>query len=238
MSDKHDRIGLIEDVPDQPEMEATMGLMPRRDTRSSGHRARLGMMSVGLILGLAAPLVAANSWNGLGPPGAEVTAVAAVPNTSVVYAGTKYGGVYKSTNGGGTWTPINAGLGVPWVLTLVVDPSSPSTIYAGVIVDLFNGPGLFKSTDGGATWIGGGPTFQNGTITASVYSLVIDPSTPTTLYAGSSQYVFKSTDAGASWTQVLNFNSATIAFLAIDPGQPSTVYASGPDTSCFCTGDL
>ncbi len=55
-------------------------------------------------------------------------------------------GVFKSTNGGGSWTAINSGLTNPYVLALAFDPSATTTIYAGT-----NG-GVFKSTNGGESW--------------------------------------------------------------------------------------
>src|SRR5262249_10904214 len=125
--------------------------------RTARRRGALGLLLFAAQAGIAVSAAGSSSWTGVGPQGAEVTALAAVPSSSVVYAGTKYGGVYKSTNGGGTWAPSNAGLGAPWVLSLAVTPAVPSTIYAGAIAETASNSGLFKSTDGGATWTASGP---------------------------------------------------------------------------------
>ncbi len=66
---------------------------------------------------------------------------------STVYAGIRYHGVGKSTDGGMTWNPANNGIpGNESVVALAVDPSSPQTVYAGTY------DGLFKSINGGASW--------------------------------------------------------------------------------------
>jgi photosystem II stability/assembly factor-like uncharacterized protein len=60
----------------------------------------------------------------------EVTAI--VASSAGLFAGTSSQGVLRSTNGGGTWTPLNAGLPFPYVSSLVADPSDPKRLYATV----------------------------------------------------------------------------------------------------------
>ena len=66
---------------------------------------------------------------------------------ATVYAGTVAAGVLKSTNGGGSWSAINAGLTNTDVQALAIDPTTPATLYAGT-----RGGGVFKSTNGGQSW--------------------------------------------------------------------------------------
>ena len=61
--------------------------------------------------------------------------------------GTYDSGVFKSTNGGGNWSPVNTGLTNTYVYDLAIDPAMPTTLYAGTW-----GGGVFKSTNGGANW--------------------------------------------------------------------------------------
>ena len=68
-------------------------------------------------------------------------------NPSTLYAGTDYAGVFKSTNGGGTWNPINSGLSDGYVNALAIDPGNSNIVYAGTLLG-----GVFKSTNGGDTW--------------------------------------------------------------------------------------
>ena len=87
--------------------------------------------------------------------------------------------------------------------------AAPTVIYAG-------GAGVFKSTDGGMNWA--------GVLNLGVESLAIDPTNPSTLYAGtrSGGGVFKSTDGGGSWTAVNNglTSSSSIMDIVIDPINP------------------
>ena len=65
----------------------------------------------------------------------DVHALAINPATpSTLYAGTYGGGVFKSTDSGGTWTAANRGLTNPNVKALAIDPSTPATLYAGTEV--------------------------------------------------------------------------------------------------------
>ena len=146
------------------------------------------------------------------PPGENIQAIVIDPyNPTTVYAGGP-GFIFKSTDGGATWTQIDKGLTNTSIHSLAIDPSNPATVYAG------SAGGVFKSTDGGATWtaISSGlpgpraslyskPLQAPGT---SVLALVVDPSNTATIYsvvasavAGVSSLgrIFKSTDGGASW---------------------------------------
>jgi TonB family protein len=105
-----------------------------------------------------------------------VVAIAMSPSTpATLYAGTRGSGVFKSTNGGTSWTTVNSGLTDMYVHALAIGPSTPTTLYAGT-----SGSGVFKSTDGGTSW----SAVNSGLTDLNVYALAIDPSTPTTLYAG------------------------------------------------------
>jgi hypothetical protein len=66
---------------------------------------------------------------------------------SIVYASTRAGDVFKTTNGGESWTPINNGLRVAGIESVVLDPKNPDIIYAGTTAD-----GVYVSFDAGASW--------------------------------------------------------------------------------------
>ena len=136
---------------------------------------------------------------------------------STLYAGTYGGGVFKSVDGGSSWSAINTGLSNTNVYSLAIDPFVPSTLYAGTI-----GGGVFKSVDGGSNW----SAINTGLSNPYVCSLAIDPVTPSTLYAGTNGGVFKSVDGGSSWSAMNTGLSNTYVWsLAIDPVTPSTLYA-------------
>src|SRR5215216_321503 len=71
--------------------------------------------------------------------------------TATIYAGTTLG-VFRSTDAGKTWSPINNGLTGTLVVGLVIDPLTPSTLYVASGTDFGNIGGVFKSTDGGNSW--------------------------------------------------------------------------------------
>jgi hypothetical protein len=132
------------------------------------------------------------------------------------------GPVFKTTDGGTTWISINAGLNAFGIYTLVIDPSSPSTVYAASGVD-----GVFKSTNGGSSWIS-----ANAGLPADLRTVVVDPVTPSTLYAGLSvNGVYKSANGGATWSATgltgSGSNAKSITALAIDPTNTATIYAGG-----------
>jgi uncharacterized repeat protein (TIGR01451 family) len=172
-------------------------------------------------LGLAGPGV----WTTGGPySGGTVHSLAIDPSTpATVYAGTEAGGVFKSTDSGGSWTAVNTGLTNLDVRALAIDPSTPATTYAGTY-----GAGVFKSVNSGETWA----PVHSGLTNLAVSALAIDPSTPTTLYAGTDGGgVFKSTDAGGNWTAAsaglsLGFTAPSVTALVIDPASPRTLYAA------------
>ncbi len=146
---------------------------------------------------------------------------------TTVYAGTSDEGLFKSTDGGPTWSHENVGLFPDsGVNALAVDPMTPATLYAGV--GGYNSPAnifpIFKSTDAGISWTAASVGLDGGLV---VTALAIDPLTATTIYAASYEGVFKSTDGAGTW-RAANNGLATVAFvssLAIDPFTPATLYA-------------
>jgi photosystem II stability/assembly factor-like uncharacterized protein len=135
-------------------------------------------------------------------------------------------GIWKSVDGGDTWAPINNGLADLTVSHLVVDPSNPQTLYAGVgcVDDDINLPGnVFKSIDGGENWAP-----LDVSPVQPITRLGLHPDDPQKVYAVGYSGVFFSEDGGANWTQLNEtFKSAVHTFfydLAFAPGDPETMY--------------
>ena len=132
--------------------------------------------------------------------------------------------VLLSTNHAGTvsagtnvWT--NNGPGGGRINALVINPVTPSTLFACT-----DGGGVFKSANGGENW----SEANTGLTDTYVRALVIDPVTPDTLYAGTNYGggVFKSTNGGENWSMVNSGLTSTLVMaLAIDPAMPTTLYA-------------
>src|SRR5579864_4214954 len=184
------------------------------------------------------------------------TSVFFVSNTTAYAAiGSIFGdgnnGVYKSTNAGLTWVPAN-GSGATALtngtnagrITLVVAPSSPTTLYASVASPTNVSSGLaamFKSTDGGITWntiatplgTGGGGSTNDFCGTQCWYDMpmAVSPSNPNLLYVGGSfNYnagnggIYMSTNGGASWNSV---NPGTLTSEGLHPDFHSIEFAAG-----------
>lgn len=137
---------------------------------------------------------------------------------STVYFGTGADGVYKSPDGGDTWSEANAGLRADQVRALAVAPGLPGTLYAGTMA-----AGVFKSEDGAASW-----TPRNaGLPGVGILSLAIDPAAPQKVYAGTLDGLFASTDGGRSWEGPnLGIPFGWVYAVAVAPSTPPALYAS------------
>jgi uncharacterized repeat protein (TIGR01451 family) len=153
-------------------------------------------------------------------------------NSQIVYAGANRG-VFKTINGGTNWTTVNNGLSVNnttlSVASLSFAPSQPQTIYAACFEN-----GVYKTTDGGASWTSSSNglliTSGNGSIVPSINVVLVDPSSPATIYAapglGGGGGVFKSTDSGANWAASNNgLTNKIVLALAARGSSPVTILA-------------
>ena len=105
-----------------------------------------------------------SSWESLGPDSntsgyagtGRVNSVGFHPtDMDIVYVGSAGGGIWKTTDGGDSWTPISDNIGSIGVSAIIVDPITPQTVYIatgdGDASDNYS-IGVLKSTDGGTTW--------------------------------------------------------------------------------------
>jgi len=202
---------------------STVAVKSRR-LRSKGVGLGSMLLATPLMLALSCRVTYAgiNVWTGNNGPYQTATlgvvlSLAVDPLTpSTVYAGTSDSGVYKSTDGGATWTQRSSGMGNLDVLSLAIDPFTPTIVYAGIYA------GVYKSTDGGATWA----QRSSGMGNQNVVSLAVDPLTPSIVYAGTDLGVYRSSDGGATWTQSNSgMGNPFVHSLVVDPVTPSTLYA-------------
>jgi len=115
-------------------------MTPGNDSRRTRSTFALTLISAAfLIAGAHAAQAGINVWTSHGPYGGPVQALAIDPTTpSTLYAGTWGGGVFHSTNGGGSWSPVKTGLSDLEVTALAIDPHTPSTLYAGTDAGVFD----------------------------------------------------------------------------------------------------
>ncbi len=197
---------------------------------------------------------------------ASIGAIAVAPsNPKVLYVGSgeadmrsdiAYGnGMYKSVDGGKTWTHIGLD-DTMQIGRIAVDPRDANTAYVAALGHQYapNAQrGVFKTTDGGATW--SKVLFKNDDTGA--IDLALDPSQPNTIYAslwqtrrppwnvyppssGPGGGVYKSIDAGKTWTQLTNGLPKRVGHvgLSVAPSQPSRVYAQVDTGSDLTAGGL
>ena len=155
-------------------------------------------------------------------------------------------GVYKSLDGGRTWS--NTGLGTSeHIGQILIDPRDPDVVYAAAMGGLWapgGDRGLFKTTDGGATWA---PVLEISENTG-IADVAMDPRDPDVLYAvafqrrrhvgvliagGPESGVWKSTDGGETWRDITSGlppgDLGRIA-LAVSPIDPDVLYANAAAT--------
>jgi photosystem II stability/assembly factor-like uncharacterized protein len=177
-------------------------------------------------------------WRLVGPfRGGRVESVAGIPGDPLTYYfGAVTGGVWKTTNGGLTWTPITDGAHVFSIGAIAVAPSDSNVIYVGtgepaLRNEISEGDGLYKSADAGKTWTRIGLTDSR-----HIARIVVDAKDPNLVYVAALGHafgpneergVFRSNDGGKSWKKILYVDDKTGATdLAVDPHDPQTMFAA------------
>jgi photosystem II stability/assembly factor-like uncharacterized protein len=116
-----------------------------------------------------------------------------------------------------SWRSTNSGITNSNISAIAVAPSESGVLYVGAY-----GGGIAKSRDGGASWtpVNAGLTSDN------VYALAIDPLDAARVYAGADGGIFRSTNGGASWSEVKALPAMAICSLFIDRWNPAVLYAT------------
>ncbi len=163
---------------------------------------------------IGAPQAPNFTWSNLGPGnvGGRTRALVIDPTApNTMYSGGVDGGVWKTTNGGTTWTPQDDFMANIAITAIAMHPTNTQILYAATGEGFFNadavrGAGIFQTTNGGATWTRLAST--NNSNFHFVNDVVISPADPTHLYAATRTGVHRSLDSGATWTLVLASNAA------------------------------
>jgi len=185
-------------------------LHPQKDDLSAANWSSLG------------PSSTFSGYNGIG----RVNCIAVDPtNPNTLWVGTPAGGLWKSTNGGTSWSTNTDNFTVLGVSALVIDPLNPNIMYMGT-GDGFSSDtrsiGVLKSTDGGVTWNTTGLTWF---VTNAIYIryMAIHPTSPNIVVVAASNGLYQTANGGESWTKVSTDDFYDVKF---KPGNPNIVYAA------------
>ena len=185
-----------------------------------------------------APAGAPGVWTPIGPeqiPSSitstgRLSAIAVDPNDSnIIYIGGAQGGVWKTVDGGASWTPRTDKECSLAMGGLAIDPTNTNIVYAGTgeqhnSGDSYYGCGVLESTDGGTTWsqVGASVFDDDPGGGAAIARVVLKPGTPTTVFVASTRGLHRSMDSGTSWQLVL---AGRVSDVVADPTNGNLLYA-------------
>ncbi|HMG72652.1 MAG TPA: hypothetical protein VK582_04055 [Pyrinomonadaceae bacterium] len=178
-------------------------------------------------------------WRNIGPDrgGRSIASAGVVKRPLEYYFGAVGGGLWKTTDGGTSWTPVTDNqIHSSSVGAVAVSESNPDVVYIGMGEaclrgNIMQGDGVYKSVDAGKTW-----THLGLTDSQTISRIRIHPTNPDIVYVASFGHpagpndergVYRSKDGGKTWSRVLFRNNHTGAIdLAIDRHHPQVLYAA------------
>ncbi|MFN6169315.1 MAG: Calx-beta domain-containing protein [Burkholderiales bacterium] len=186
-----------------------------------------------------------NNWTFLGPGnvGGRIRAIVFDPrNSNRFFIGAATGGIWLTTNAGQTKRPLADFSGNLAIGAMAIDPVNPDVVYAGTGESFagFAGVGVFKSTDGGLTWNLLPSTSTDTAINPSgadwttTNRIAVHSANPNIVLAGNGGGVYRSSNAGQTWTRVRTGTTLDVQF---DPNVADRVIASGNGGFAYVSND-
>lgn len=185
-----------------------------------------------------ASLLAISHWEQIGPFNwsGRTRAIAISPvDPKTMFIGVASGGVWKTVDGGSTWTTTFDNESAISVCAVAIDPANTNNIYVGTgentqNIDAYLGDGVFKSTDGGATWANVGLTNVG-----AVSKIWANHDTVYAAAAKSNGGFYRSFDGGVTWERT--FSQATTIFdMSVNPRNHQEIFL-GSNTSIYRSND-
>ncbi len=167
----------------------------------------------------------------------RITAIDAIhENPSIIYAGSASGGLWKSTSGGITWTPIFDEEKVHSIGAISIYQKNPNIIWVGTGEgnprnSLNMGHGVYRSLDAGKTW-----QMMGLEKTKAIHRIIVHPDDPNTVFVGAigspwgeqeERGVYKTTDGGKTWKKSLYVDTKTgVGEMIMDPNNPNKIFVN------------
>ncbi len=186
-------------------------------TRMKEYEDKYGKQPTGAIgWSLIGPAVIPTSAGGAG----RINCVAVNPaDTNIIFVGTASGGLWKSTNGGSSWSTNTDAFGTLGITAIVFDPVDANIMYIATgdadAGDTYS-VGVLKSTNGGTTWNTTGLNYSTSS-TVTIRALVIHPTNGNILLATTGSGIYKTTNAGTNWSSVASGNFRDLEVNKADP---------------------
>jgi photosystem II stability/assembly factor-like uncharacterized protein len=148
-------------------------------------------------------------------------------NPNIIFVGSVGGGIWRSYDGGQTWTSNTDQFGSMAISDIAFNPKNPNIVYAatgdieGAILPHYS-VGILKSIDGGITWSATGVVYAPSQMKA-MGKILIHPNNPDTVLAAGIDGIYKTYNGGTSWTLK---QPGVIKDMEFKPGDPNIIYAS------------
>ncbi|MDF2437905.1 MAG: hypothetical protein K0Q95_2281, partial [Bacteroidota bacterium] len=200
---------------------------------SGSNGSMRGMSGTG---GPSTPTIQAANWSIVGPTtsipagggAGRVNFIRFDPsNTSIIWVGSPDGGLWKSTTGGTSWSTNTDNLPLIGCSDVAINPLNNQIMYLATgdadASDTYS-LGVLKSSNGGTSW---STTGLNWVVTngRNISRLLINPVNPNTIFAATSNGVYRSINAGTNWTQITTA-AGNIKDIEYRPGDTTTIYAA------------
>jgi len=160
-------------------------------------------------------------------------------NPDIIFAGTRPAALFRTKDGGKNWQQLKVDMAekcpnvrIPRVTALVVDPSNPRTVWAGVEVD-----GVRRSLDGGDTWT----RITEGVPDPDIHDVTININGSRKVLTTTPREIFATTDAGEHWTPLgvgEQFRLPYCRALTQKEGDPKTLFVATGDGAVGCAGAI